>query len=572
MNLPIEIILVALGWSLIFLPGTLLGLCYLSHLFISSRVVIGCGISFSLFVYIAYLDSYFLKLATITPWLWSTIIIGVLIHCRHFFTFPTKNRLIQITKNSLHPWIVALIALSSMLIRLIPLPCSLLPPGYDTKTHLFLARLIFEKNGIPSSWEPFEPISLNYPSALHNILALFYKLFLVDFTTSWKSLYPVFGTLAVLCIYATARLLFKDRRLSHCVAIVFSFGTIMGGLGYYAWGGMINQAGITLSYIVLLVVCEQSRNPTRFRGGLYSLGSGLLFTASYLIHHHVMLSGGIMLITVMLFAYIRDPFSNTHRFLCCTLIFSTLMGAFYLIPYALKIFTLTETNALNYLEPFFGPSLLFTNLGPVIVIFGLAGSRRFMDFFREQPHSIILVAFMSFFGIFIFIEYIIQGVYYILYHRPSTPLSPSRFLTNSVYFMAFPAAISAYHFFQFLFKKNRLVSILFVLALASQTVYEIVQLCGLRTSVDEYKSLKYIRDNTPQNSFIINQRIYWVNYFCWRETMDTAISSSEPINKNKKKYVQELLKSGNRPVYYIGNLPNRTPIFESGPYRIYRVN
>lgn len=565
----IHVVFGVLIWLLVLLPGVLLVARLAPFLSPAGRLFVGGASSCAALIVLAWVESKFLGLALATPYVWLALLLVSLWVGRGLKT--ARNCLAAVRTSREAQGLAALVG-TSFVVRLIPLPWSFLPPGYDPTNHLLLAKLIQVKGRIPSDWLPFEPLAVNYPTGLHNVLAWLATISTLDLTVLWRGLFPVFGTLLVVGVYGFARRLSTTHTSALWAGFAYSLLVYMGSLHYYGWGGLVNLTGLCLAVAVLLVALEAS--PERGTKAAIGLGA-LLWSATCLTHHHVMLSGCIMLLTVAAAAWWAHRAEGLHLRLLAALALAALMSAFHLVPYGWKVLRIGETASLTWLEAFYGPTLIVQSMGVIFPVAGLYGLTLLVRQRASYPHLVALMAFLGFFLMFVGIEYVYQGVHYLLTERRTGPLVPSRFLTNSVVFLAIPVGMALERIHAALRQRSRRVAILVLLGLSAQPIYHVAQLCRLRTPAHEVRALVYLRDHTPADAFVVNdlhEHALWVNFFCWRETTLTPLSGSEPLRGREHRYAkyQEAVRAG-RPIYLIGVRPELTPLLPNKTMSVYRV-
>ncbi|OGV73206.1 MAG: hypothetical protein A3K19_30430 [Lentisphaerae bacterium RIFOXYB12_FULL_65_16] len=563
-----EALRVSAAWFAILAPGLLLAQRHLSFLYVSARVSVGAGASYALFSYLAYLDTLCFGLGKTMPWLWLGLVCGSVWHCRSMLTPEHLRQAYGAVRGSRDAKAAAVVFLACFAVRLLPLSCSLLPPGFDPTYHLLLAKIIRTREAIPPDWQPFEGVARNYPCALHNVLALMNKAWHVDLITAWKSLYPVFGTLTAITIFALARDAGEGARRALWIAGAYGLLANLGSLEYYGWGGMVNQAGLFLAVVMLQLVCALNRLGKH--GLHWYFLSGLLFTVAFMTHHHVMLSCGLMLLTVAGASFLFCRGEGLYKYVVLSLAASALLGCPQLLPMLGKLGTVGKTGLMTFVEEYYGLAKLFCSMGPAFLIASAVGMPLVARNYRDSRGLPVVACLICLVGGFVVLEYAWQGYYYLSHGVRQTPFVPSRFLTNGVVFLAFPAGLFFDRFFTVAWARSRLAVLAVACLLAWQTAGYVKALCTNVVGPDEYNALTWIRDNTPSDAYIINNS-RWVPFFCWRETAFTPLSASEPGAGSRPERHDAIILQSGRPVYLMGAGLGYALAFEAGAYSVYRV-
>lgn len=557
-------------WVVVLLPGVLFARRHLGALPAPSQLFIGASASVALLTWLALIETHLVGVGRVTPALWAAITLAAVIDNRDMLRAAWWREFSAAFERSAELQGLALVLVGSALVRVIPLPFSLLPPGYDPMNHLLLARLIVTNDAIPTSWMPFEPVEINYPTGLHNLLALMSRVTRLDITFVWRSMYPAFGALAAVAAYAFARLATPRPSTALWIAGSYSVLVNMGSLEIYGWGGMINLGAWCFGLaLVLLVTSAALTASTSWKAHL--LG-GLLVAAVCISHHHVMLSVGVVCLAVIAVTRLRFRERGVHRALLLAAAIGGALAAFQLVPFALKVTQVGRTDVLSYLEPFYGATQLVRSLGLIFPVLAFVGMRRFLGLRAELAGAVLAASLLSLVGVFALIEYGYQGVHYLLTSRRSQPFVPARFLTNSVLFMAAPVGIALERGYELARARGRWLAVAMLGALTLQPVYHVAALCQNTTSDDEYRALVWIRDHTPPDAFVLNERgSGWVNFFCWRETSFTPLSASEPSSRHRAMKLDAAIAHDRR-VYLMGLVRGARPVFAAGNYSLYRMS
>ncbi len=556
-------------WLIVLAPGLLFARRHLVTLSAASQVVVGASASVALLIWTGLVETRLLGVAAVTPALWAALTAWSIYDNRDLLRVDRWREADATFGASPELQGLAALVVGSALVRVIPLPFSPLPPGYDPTPHLLLAKLILTNNAIPQTWMPFEPVQLNYAVGIPNLLALLHKITSLGFTLLWRSLYPLFGVIATLAAYSFARMATLKVSTALWIAASYSVFVNMGSLEIYGWGGVINHGAWCLTLALLVLVTELTISAS-FTWKAHLL-AGLFVAAVCLSHLHVMLSMGVVCLAVIAVGRWRFRDRGLHRALLIALALGALLGAFQLVPLALKVTQVRRTGTFTYLEPFYGASQLVRSLGVIFPVATLFGMKRFLRHRGELGGAVLAACLLSLLGVFAALEYGYQGAHYLMTGQRVQPFVPARFLTNSVVFMAAPVGMFLEDAFLWARARGRWLGAVLIAALSLQTAYHVKLLCQNVVDDDEYRSLVWIRDHTPPDAFIINDRgSRWVNFFCWRETSFTPLSASEPVSEHREEKLNAALGLGRR-VYLMGYVRGARPVFAAGFFSLYRI-
>jgi hypothetical protein len=245
------------------------------------------------------------------------------------------------------------------------------PRGWDPSFHLLLAKKIALSDGIIRDWQPFENAALNYPIGSHFLIVLFGWFSGLPLPLVFQLLMVTFGLLSTLAVFTLAEEYFASATVGLYSAIAYSLWAFWGSTGYLAWGGLPNQLGMLMGLGILSLVIRSGEQKRRI------MLIALLFTSICLTHHHVMVTMGFILIVQMLiYLAIRDP-GRRYRTIFFALSLSAAAAAFFLIPYAMKAASVSDTRVFHFHDP-----IDFTRMGLVLIPFALVGAA--LDYSRKD--------------------------------------------------------------------------------------------------------------------------------------------------------------------------------------------
>ncbi len=388
----------------------------------------------------------------------------------------------------------------------------IVPPGWDSSFHLLLAKKIALSGRIIRDWQPFQNATLNYPTGSHLLIVLFARFSGVSLPRTFQLLMVTFSLLSALAIYVLAAEYFASQIAGLYAAIAYSFWAFIGSTDYLRWGGLPNQLGMLLGLGIFGLLIRQGEQ--RKRAALMAL----LFASVCLTHHHVMLTTGLILIALTGFFWTTNDPEKRYRTTFAALAGGSVAASFYLIPYALKASSLSKTEVLRVSDN-------WPVLGPLLVGFALFGAM--LDYFRKPVRlhvfhfiSITLLLLYALFGwLYYFYEFEMRGVGFAAF-------TPSRFVTDLVYFLSLFAGYAIYRIQQYLgWRTPIMVAIALSLGYVNYPLWEQVFLPT--EDPGRFAAYDWIQNNTPTNSIVLTGES-WACYGTWRRTLGTPMPVSEP--------------------------------------------
>jgi hypothetical protein len=425
-------------------------------------------------------------------------------------------------------WLIILLCLV-MVTRLAPAHWQLMPPGWDSSFHLLLAKKILLTHGMIFDWQPFETSRLNYPVGGHVLLAQFALLTGLPIHTVFKFLIPLFGVITTAQIYFYALRISSRREIALYSATAYGLLAVMGSIDYYRWGGLPNLVGMSFLLECLIVTTEQK--PTHKDSVLL----GVIFTALFFTHHHVMVTAGVVLAALFGYYVFLGGERQRAKIIFEGLLISLIIGSFYIVPYVLRASTLGSTSVLTFHEMYYSVEFIFDSLGygfSAMAVLGVAAytARSLLDAEERKFHPSFLVAAGTIAILFIAFGYVYRGISLALFGLDYVAFTPSRFLTDLVYFLAVFAGYAAWLVQRCLPMRASvgasvaMVS-LFLLAYTNHDAWH--QLYEPNMSQDSYLALDWISKNTPEKTIILNNNSF-AAYVSWRRTLSSPMPISEP--------------------------------------------
>ncbi|HUY75346.1 MAG TPA: hypothetical protein VMV29_01145 [Ktedonobacterales bacterium] len=390
---------------------------------------------------------------------------------------------------------VAIVIVAMAALWTIPLAYHQLPQGWDPSFHSLLASVTVDTGRLPS-WQPFEPITSNYPYGPHVLMA---EISLLTGLAPNQVFGPLLNTIIPL-LTGLAMYCFARRALgrhSSALGAIAAYGFLgnWGAIDYGRWGGLPNALGFFLLLVFLTMLFAPGALWMRVIIG------GALLGAIPLAHHHVMLTTvallgayALYLATRLLtqeFTWRRQQATQANTVngwritftgalhtsagrafmrLALTSMVALLTVAYYAIPFALRASQLGDTSALTAVDDFSGDifgsngALLWglAALGMGLLLLRFVGSSGVFAFLsgggaprsRRPVQALnILIGHGNLARVFIalasgtlllafFFGYDVYRMYSLThYHHPYTLFTPTRFLTDLTYFLAIYAGV-----------------------------------------------------------------------------------------------------------------------------------
>jgi hypothetical protein len=197
--------------------------------------------------------------------------------------------------------IIILIFAAVIMLRCLPMYLQIAPSGADMSMHTYIARLIYDNDGLPNTYEPLLPISEfgAYPTGFPTLSAIISLVSLEPIHRS--SLLVTCLTHALITLGLFVFLLnFFDRNVSIAAALGASFLT-RSPQWIIRWGG--NPTVLALFFFILCfaLIIEMKKGFSNTKLILASL-----FLAATLITHSIIFYAGCFFLLAYLLASLRD--------------------------------------------------------------------------------------------------------------------------------------------------------------------------------------------------------------------------------------------------------------------------
>jgi hypothetical protein len=496
---------------------------------IVERWILGSTMGLAAAVYLAFSLAYF-NLAFFYPaWL-----VAALVSVRAWLQQRTHIPLFEKPRGNAWMLVVVLLLVATTRFGISLLHD--LPPGFDPSFHLILVKKLATTGKMVFDWKPFEDISLNYPLGSHVLVAVIAQIAHLPLHTIFKLLIPAVGVLSTAQVYLFAEKITTRTEVAIFSALAYGLWAVYGSIDYYRWGGLPNLLAMAffMAFLTLLADTHLSK--------VHSAILALLFVSIFFTHHHVMITCGLVLCALFIFHFFKCRNDRKHLAIFQAMSGGTLLGCFYIVPYLSKALTIGNTEVLTFSEPFYNLALISSSLGVVFLILSVVGILVHVRA-KVNPLGSFYVISCSLMTLFIFCEYAYRLISMHVYGRSYVAFTPSRFLTDLVYFMSIFAGYA-------LFQLQRWLRIPMVLAFGicltlSLTNYRLWNAMRAPTFPrDRLESFQWIEKNTPPKTLVMNED-RWAVYATWRRCMLTPVPISEPSRKNTRKAsIFEALKAG----------------------------
>jgi hypothetical protein len=296
---------------LFFFPGILL---VFSRDFnrkpLSELLIYMVGSSLSFFVVLSWFIKYLHLPLTVFAYL-------VLI-CTLLLLFYGRKKIdLKAIKADRGEMMIAGIFLFILLLRCAPMFLQIAPAGGDMSMHSYIARLIYDNDGIPSSYEPILPISNfgAYPSGFPTLSAL--VSLLGDIPVYRSGLLMACMAHALICFGLYIFLLrYFDRNTSAATSIAATFLT-RSPQWVIRWGGNPTVLALFFFIVAFSLIIELKKNPSWPK----MVFASVALAAVLITHSIVFYIGGMILVLYFLLSIkdFEDPYATAGWLVICML-------------------------------------------------------------------------------------------------------------------------------------------------------------------------------------------------------------------------------------------------------------
>ncbi|MBI3914784.1 MAG: hypothetical protein HY327_11455 [Chloroflexi bacterium] len=504
-----------------------------------------------------------------------------------YFLAQWKNRkaVFDSTRAKENFWLIAIVA-GAGLVRLYPLTCSAYPSGSDSVFHLILANKILLTGHLPVDWTPFENIVVNYTTGAHLLVAMVSQLAGIPLHRAFALTMVALACVSTALIYVIAKAIFQRESVALWSAFAYAFTANLGSLDYYRWGGLPNEAGMTLLLTgFAFLFAAKNRAALVF--------AALAWAGIYLSHHHTILVLASIVGAMTLAQWLFKPPGETRR-IWIALIGSALLASFWLVPYILRAPTIGNTLLGGFWFYMIRPWEIPTELGAMFTLLAIPGILALTrEWSRTRDARLTMWGAWTavLIGIFFFLEYGYRLITKILTGTALTVFTPDNFLTDAVYPLALAAGWTlerAARFLQTRFAtRGRFFVGIGAAALAIGVAgMQMQSQCWVVVKPDEMAMYQWINANTPANAMILENPT-WLEYITWREGSLTPLPVTEPVNDPSVVFKQEVLSKRQwdeiarwqaqtgRATFLVTqneelNQPGWSRVFAQGQWRVYQ--
>jgi hypothetical protein len=404
------------------------------------------------------------------------------------------------------------------------LPQSLPRGDFDPTFHMILAKKIQITQHAISDWRPFENVSLNYPTGGHVLIVIVAAVSGLPLTTVFKDLIPLLGVLSTAQVFVFAKNAVADDWAALGAAGAYGLWADGGSINYYNWGGLPNELAM-LFFLAMLSLWLEPGLPNRARIGAMAL----LYAAVILVHHHVMIASGAILVVLIAWERLRPTKPGSSRSLVIAILFAAILAGFFLLPYAARLATLHSTGVLRGGEPIVTPKMILQSLGYAFALFTAAGIYMWFAQHRWRGHPTVPCACAALLGMFVLCEYVWPVVQINRGLPPTNAFTPSRFLADMNYFLAAFAGIALASVVQTLnLPRASLIVLLMIGGLTEITQWR-EQFTPVNVPRGFVHAADWIQHNTPSSTIVLNLQ-NWTSYLTWRRSAQTPLPISEPLD------------------------------------------
>lgn len=506
--------------------------------------------------------------------------------------------------------VLSIFSILFILFTFIPIyKANFMPAGVDTATHTYIARLIYEMNTFPKSYEPIAPFD-NFGGSPIGLSVL------IAFITKLDSTIPIYksGLIIALFTYTFIGLglfLFLKRWFNLYVSFLAVFSVIRFGpdlLRYSLWGGIpaIFSLGLLL-FLINYIIDIINQNKFTF---LNAANVAILAYAGFSVHHipTVVLLYVVPVFVLIKFKLLRKRINRTHFYFMFWVFIIILPLAIPFLtslnPPSEEIINYIKVRQKNYQDfiytinfynaPYNIPVFIEKRLGHVIFYTSFMGI--LLSFLNNKYRKNLRIE-LSMYSLIILFVFVLNAGFWFL--PLSAFLYPDRVITLAI----IPISIFVATFYDFLFKSLILpafrkpfiaTSLVFSFAILIYAIFLFSDYQNwyssrfsgyVSVSSDDLKAFEWIQKNTSPTDVIANNygdAGVWIPTFTYRKitTYDGMLYDIEDIRKGASKLKPTYLFIGSKPDGYniiytteeIAKNPNYEIVFASGDTRLFKIN
>jgi hypothetical protein len=322
-------------------------------------------------------------------------------------------------------------------LRIAPTLLREFPLGWDPYFHLVVAAKIARVHALIHDLQPLDALPLNYRQGSHVLVALLSGLGAVPLHHVFGIAIAWFGTLCVAQVFALARYLAGDGELALFATAAYGFLAILGGLGYYDWGGLPNLIAVYLFLGMLSLLARASD-----AGLSHVLTYAFLFLAVCVVHHHAMVVVPAVLIPLAVWQMIFARGERAAWLILRGGAASAVLGLGYFLPYLRRAATVKSTGILDFNEGASSVNEDLLAIGLAFSFTAIMGAICAICLRRRRPLSeVLVVPAVALLVYYAGLKYGARAIIFFTTGRQVSLFTPSRFLTDAVPLLAVFAAI-----------------------------------------------------------------------------------------------------------------------------------
>jgi hypothetical protein len=518
--------------------------------------------------FLIYVVGLSLSFFVVLPWFVKYLNVPLMLSAYLVFIFSSVLMVINIKRIDLkhlnadrQEILLMGIFLIVLLLRCLPMFFQIAPAGADMSMHSYIARLIYDNDGIPNSYRPLLPISNfgAYPSGFPTLSTL--TSLLCDCPVYRSGLLMSCITHALICFGLYILLLrFFDRNTAAATSIAATFLT-RSPQWIIRWGGNPTVLALFFFIIAFSLIIELKERPSWLKVIFASLS-----LAAVLITHSIIFYVGGIILAIYFLLSIKD-YKYVYPTAACLFVFMLL----FLLPYLANLkFTLSKsaiesTRAWQMVD---AKSVVYDLAASIpfllLSIFGLPlllKKNRHMAFTFLSITAVLIVLTMNF-------RLWLMPFSYLLY--------PGRVALALIIPLAIFAAPSISKIIS-LQKKTLLISFVItgLFFYCAFYLYNSIAMCSVtRADLDAFKWM----DNTISKSAVIMNNYgdagLWIPAIIGRTIMNPH---SEPVNYEElsarlRRYSADYIYIGSKAVY--GNIRYKKEELQKYPlkYKLLYIN
>ncbi len=417
-------------------------------------------------------------------------------------------------------WIILLFALIAA-VWIAPTFFHEYPRGWDPYFHMVIVDKILAAQTHVDSLTPIENVQIQYPIGSHLFLATLSKITALPTHSVFKLAMAAFGILTALQVFSLVSTTTGRREVALFSTAAYALLAGDGSLGYYEWGGLPNLMAV---YVLLGSLTGLARVGST-RGIRYTLP--VHWVAISFLNHHALTASVFVLGSLLVYNWAVRRDSETTRTLVVSGTITALVLTLTLAPKILGPYSVADTGLLVYREAPYTAWKLAAAVGPIFLVLAMLGACVLARSPRlcanrvnvaTLSSAVLVVAFLLF-------EYGGRWASVRYLGKDIAPLTPGRFLTDALPFLAVFAGVALAAFAR-TFNANT-GAVLGLILLASLIGVPHYKQYFDRVIADDYvEAYRWIRANTAPDAIVLDEKIH-APYLAGRTSLNTPLPSSE---------------------------------------------